>query len=52
MPQADAWMAQLKAVVGACRNLRSEMALSPAARVPLLRASATTRFIARSARRC
>jgi valyl-tRNA synthetase len=34
--QADAWVAQLKAVVGACRNLRSEMALSPAERVPLL----------------
>ena len=34
--QADAWMAQLKAVVGACRNLRSEMSLSPAERVPLL----------------
>ena len=35
-PQADAWVAQLKAIVGACRNLRSEMALSPAERVPLL----------------
>jgi valyl-tRNA synthetase len=35
-PQADAWMNQLKAIVGACRNLRSEMALSPAERVPLV----------------
>ena len=35
-PQADAWVAHLKAVVGACRNLRSEMALSPGERVPLL----------------
>jgi valyl-tRNA synthetase len=35
-PAADAWMAQLKAVVGVSRNLRSEMSLSPAERVPLL----------------
>lgn len=34
-PKADAWMERLKAVVGTCRNLRSEMALSPADRVPL-----------------
>jgi len=34
--QADAWMARLKAVVGACRNLRSEMGLSPSGRMPLL----------------
>ena len=33
---ADAWVAQLKAVVGACRRLRSEMTLSPGERVPLL----------------
>jgi valyl-tRNA synthetase len=34
--EADAWVAQLKAVVGTCRNLRSEMNLNPAERVPLL----------------
>ncbi len=33
---ADAWMAQLKAIVGSCRNLRSEMGLAPGERVPLL----------------
>jgi valyl-tRNA synthetase len=33
--QADAWVAKLKALVGACRNLRGEMQLSPALRVPL-----------------
>ncbi|MFO1327999.1 MAG: valine--tRNA ligase [Rubrivivax sp.] len=33
---ADAWVARLKAVVGTCRNLRSEMALNPGERVPLL----------------
>jgi len=32
---ADAWVQKLKAVVGACRTLRSEMSLSPASRVPL-----------------
>ena len=34
-PQADAEMALLKRIVDACRNLRGEMNLSPAARVPL-----------------
>ncbi|NML13979.1 valine--tRNA ligase [Azohydromonas caseinilytica] len=34
-PQADAWVAKLKALVGSCRNLRGEMNLSPAERVPL-----------------
>jgi valyl-tRNA synthetase len=32
---ADAWLTKLKAVVGTCRALRSEVGLSPAARVPL-----------------
>ncbi|MFM2449146.1 MAG: hypothetical protein RIS44_1596 [Pseudomonadota bacterium] len=35
-PEADAWMAHLKALVGTCRTLRSEMSLSPATRVPLM----------------
>ena len=35
-PGADAWVAKLKALVGACRNLRSEMNLPPGRRVPLL----------------
>jgi valyl-tRNA synthetase len=34
-PGADAWVARLKAIVGVCRALRSEMTLSPATRVPL-----------------
>jgi valyl-tRNA synthetase len=35
-PQADAWMAQLKAVAAEVRRLRSEMGLQPSERVPLL----------------
>jgi valyl-tRNA synthetase len=45
---ADAWMAKLKAVAGACRQLRAEMNLSPAERVPLL-ASGDAEFIASAA---
>jgi valyl-tRNA synthetase len=35
-PQADAWVAQLKAVVVESRRLRSEMGLPPGERVPLI----------------
>jgi valyl-tRNA synthetase len=35
-PASDAWVAKLKALVGTTRNLRSEMNLSPAERMPLL----------------
>ncbi|HEX4234329.1 MAG TPA: valine--tRNA ligase [Caldimonas sp.] len=34
-PVADAWVTRLKAIVGSCRNLRSEMNLGPGERVPL-----------------
>jgi len=46
--QADAWVAKLKAAVGACRNLRSEMELSPGERVPLL-AHGDAAFVAQAA---
>jgi valyl-tRNA synthetase len=35
-PAAMAWMAHLKSVVDACRNLRGEMNVSPSTRLPLL----------------
>ncbi|RJF99581.1 valine--tRNA ligase [Noviherbaspirillum saxi] len=34
--KAETWMTQLKAMTDACRNLRGEMQLSPAQRVPLV----------------
>jgi len=34
--QAESWMTQLKLMTDACRNLRGEMQLSPAVRVPLI----------------
>jgi valyl-tRNA synthetase len=34
--QAESWMTQLKSMTDACRNLRGEMQLSPALRVPLI----------------
>ncbi len=38
-PQAEAFVAQVKAMVEACRALRGEMTISPATRVPLVLAS-------------
>ncbi|MDO9282918.1 MAG: valine--tRNA ligase [Methylotenera sp.] len=35
---AEAWVVQLKQMVDACRSLRGEMSISPAARVPLIAA--------------
>ncbi len=36
---SEAWVAQLKQMVEACRSLRGEMSISPAARVPLIASS-------------
>jgi valyl-tRNA synthetase len=44
-PKADEWMASLKAVVGCCRNLRSQMSLQPGKRVPLY-ATGDAEFVA------
>ena len=38
---AEAWMSQLKSLTDACRNLRGEMQLSPAVRIPLIIAGDT-----------
>ena len=45
---AEQWAAELKAVIDACRNLRGEMNLSPAVKVPFARDSATKRVLRRS----
>ncbi|KAF3997359.1 valine--tRNA ligase [Glaciimonas immobilis] len=39
--KAEAWMTELKSLTDACRNLRGEMQLSPALRIPLIIAGDT-----------
>ena len=46
--ESDAWVAKLKAIVGTTRNLRSEMNLSPAERMPLL-VTGDAEFISKAA---
>ena len=46
-PAAEDWMQGLKATTDACRNLRGEMQLSPAMRVPLLLQAANAQDKAR-----
>jgi len=48
-PASDAWMARLQALVAACRSLRGEMSLSPAARVPLFALGGEAGFMAEAA---
>ncbi|MFZ4527169.1 MAG: valine--tRNA ligase [Undibacterium curvum] len=45
--EAEGWMSALKAMTDACRNLRGEMQLSPALRVPLLMQAANAEDKAR-----
>ncbi|MFC7289754.1 valine--tRNA ligase [Herminiimonas glaciei] len=45
--QAENWMAELKSMTDACRNLRGEMQLSPALRVPLILEAGDTTQAAR-----
>lgn len=45
--QAESWMAELKTMTDACRNLRGEMQLSPALRVPLIMEAADAAQTAR-----
>jgi valyl-tRNA synthetase len=41
---SEAWVVQLKQMVEACRSLRGEMGISPAARVPLIAAGDTSQL--------
>ncbi|MBB3213804.1 valyl-tRNA synthetase [Herbaspirillum sp. Sphag1AN] len=43
---AEAWMTELKTLTDACRNLRGEMQLSPALRVPLIVEAANAEQVA------
>ena len=43
---AEAWVATLKTAVEACRSLRGEMGISPAAKVPLIAAGDATQLAA------
>jgi valyl-tRNA synthetase len=43
---SEAWVATLKTAVEACRSLRGEMSISPAAKVPLIAAGDATQLAA------